>query len=154
VEVLEGAVPAHVPLPDERRPVDRAERHRVAADVDRVLGVAGGDVELAGRLGDLLEHEVRVQEDRVVLDPLTGLGEQRQRAVAHELHADLAHQPAPALVEGRHRVLAEDLVPGHPVAEHLALLAASITASYTRLHIDFVADSGRGACATAASAAS
>ena len=35
--------------------------------------VAGLDVELARRLGDLLEQEVRVEEDRVVLDPLAGL---------------------------------------------------------------------------------
>ena len=56
-------VAAYVALADERRAVDRAERHRVAADVDGVGRVAGLDVELARRLRDLLEHEVGVEED-------------------------------------------------------------------------------------------
>ena len=83
-----------------------------------LLRVAGLDVELARRLRDLLEHEVGVEEDRVVLDPLAGLAEQLERAVVHELDADLGHQPPPALVEGGHRVLGQHLVARHPVAEH------------------------------------
>ena len=62
------------------------------------VGVAGLEVELARRLGHLLQHEVGVEEDRVVLDPLPGLAEQLERAVVHELDADLGHQPAPAPV--------------------------------------------------------
>ena len=87
-----------------------------------LLRVAGLDVELARRLGDLLEHEVGVEEDRVVLDLLPGLAEQVERPLVHELHADLGHQPPPAGVERRHRVLGEDLVARHPVAEHRVLL--------------------------------
>ena len=83
-------------------------------------GVAGLDVELARRLGHLLEHEVGVEEDGVVLDPLAGRAEQVERAVVHELDADLGHQPAPALVERGHRVLGEHLVARHAVAEHRA----------------------------------
>ena len=115
---LHRRVAANLALAHERRAVDRAERHRVAADVDVVLGVAGLDVELPRRLRHLLQHEVGVEEDRVVLDPLPGLAEQLERAVVHELDADLGHQPAPALVEGRHRLGGEHLVARHPVAEH------------------------------------
>jgi hypothetical protein len=122
LEVVEGRVPAYLPLPDERRAVDGAEGHRVAADVDRVLRVPGLDVELARRLGDLLEHKVRVEEDSVLLDPLPGGPEEVQRAGVHELHADLGHQPSPALVQRGHRVLGEDVVAGHPIAEHDSLL--------------------------------
>ena len=117
-EVLHRAVAAYVAVADERRPVDGAEGHRVAADVHGVGGVAGLEVELPRRLGHLLEHEVGVEEDRVVLDPLAGLAEQVERPVVHELDADLGHQPAPALVERGHRVLGEDLVARHAVDEH------------------------------------
>ena len=44
-----------------------------------MLGVAGLEVELPRRLGDLLEHEVGVEEDGVVLDPLPGGAEQVER---------------------------------------------------------------------------
>ena len=71
-----------------------------------------------GRLRHLLEHELRVEEDRVVLDPLAGLAEQLERRSAVELDADLGDQPAPAGVEHGHRVLGEDLVARHRVAEH------------------------------------
>ena len=119
-EVLHGAVAAYVALAHERRTVDRPERHRVAADVHAVRRVAGLEVELTRRLRDLLEHEVGVQEDGAVLDPLPGCAEQVERSVVQELDADLGHQPTPALVEGRHRVLGQHLVTGHPVAEHRA----------------------------------
>ena len=104
----------------EGDPLLRPERHRVTADVHAVLGVAGLEVELTRRLRGLLEHEVGVQEDRAVLHALSGLAEQVERAVVHELDTDLGHQPTPALVEGRHRVLGQHLVAGHPVAEHRA----------------------------------
>ena len=99
-EVLHRPVAAHVAVADERRAVDGAEGHRVAADVHRVLGVAGLEVELARRLGHLLEHEVGVEEDRVALDLLPGLAEQVERPLVHELDADLGHQPAPARSRG------------------------------------------------------
>ena len=88
-------------------------------------GVAGLEVELLRRLGHLLEHEVGVEEDRVALDLLTRLAEQVERPVVHELDADLGHQPAPAGLEGRHRVLGEDLVARHAVDEHRGLLWTS-----------------------------
>ena len=47
-----------------------------------LAGLRACDVELARRLRDLLEHEVGVEEDGVVLDPLPGLAEQVERAVA------------------------------------------------------------------------
>ena len=117
-EVVHRRVAAYLALPHERRPVDRAEGHRVAADVDVVLGVAGLHVELPRRLGHLLEDEVGVEEDGVALDPLPRLAEQLERALVHELDADLGHQPAPALVERGHRVLGQHLVARHRVAEH------------------------------------
>ena len=48
-------------------------------------------------------------------------GEQVERALAHELHAELGDQPPPAGVERGHRVRREDLVAGHLVAEHLVI---------------------------------
>ena len=57
--------------------------------------VARRDVELLRRLRDLREHELRVEEDGVVLDPLAGLAEQLQRTLGHELDADLGHEPPP-----------------------------------------------------------
>jgi hypothetical protein len=86
--------------------------------VHAVGGVAGLQVELAGRLRHLLEHEVGVEEYGLVLDLLPRLAEQVEGALVHELDADLARQPPPALVKGRHRVLREDLVSGHAVDEH------------------------------------
>ena len=71
-EVVHGRVAAYLALAHERRAVDRAEGHRVAADVHGVGRVAGLDVELARRLGHLLEDEVGVEEDGVVLHPLAG----------------------------------------------------------------------------------
>ena len=68
--VVHGRVAAYVALAHERRAVDRAERHRVAADVDGVGGVARLYVELAGRLRDLLEDPLGVEEDLVLLDLL------------------------------------------------------------------------------------
>src|SRR6185436_15269181 len=97
---------------------DRAERHRVATDVDGVLGVAGLYVELAGRLGDLFEDPLGIEEHRLVLDLLARLTEQRERPVAVELDPDLGDQATPAGVQLGHRVLGEDLVARHGVAEH------------------------------------
>jgi hypothetical protein len=86
--------------------------------VDRVRGVARLEVELTRRFGHLLEHPVGVEERRLVLDALTGLAEQVERPVVHELDADLRHQPTPALVERGHRFFGQDLVARHLVAEH------------------------------------
>ncbi|MEZ5094786.1 MAG: hypothetical protein R2731_00780 [Nocardioides sp.] len=119
-EVLHGGVAAHLALADERRPVDRPEGHAVAADVDRVLGVARLNVELARGLGHLLEHEVGVEEDLVVLHPLPRGPEQVERPGIHELHAELGHEPPPAAVEGGHRLLGQDLVARHLVVEHVS----------------------------------
>ena len=78
--------------------------------MDAVLGVARLQLELARRLGDLLEHELRVEEDRVPLDLLARRAEILDRLVEHELDTELADDPAPAAIEDVHRVLAEDLV--------------------------------------------
>ena len=118
LEVRHRRVAAYGALADERRAVDGAERHRVAADVDVVVVVARLDVELARRLRDLREHELGIEEDLVLLDPLPGLTEQGEGAVVHELHADLAHQASPPGVQLRHRVFREHLVARHAVAEH------------------------------------
>ena len=47
-----------------------------------------------------------------------GLAEQLERAVVHELHAELGHQPSPAPVKGGHGFLGQHLVARHRVAEH------------------------------------
>jgi hypothetical protein len=88
-----------------------------------VGGVARLYVELARRLGDLLEDPLGVQEHGLSLDALAGRAEQVQRPVAVELHTDLGDQPTPAGVQLGHRVLGEDLVPGHLVAKHSDLQA-------------------------------
>ncbi len=92
-------VPADVALADERRAVDAAEHHLVAADVHGVGRVAGLHVELARRLGHLLQHELRVEPDDVVLDLLARPAEQLHRLRLGELHADLGDDPPPALVQ-------------------------------------------------------
>jgi hypothetical protein len=117
-EVVHRRVASDITFAEERRPVDRTEGHRVAADVHVVLGVARVDVELLRRLGDLLEDEVGVEEDGVLLDALSRLAEQLERAFGHELDADLGHDPPPTRVELRHRVGGEHLVARHRVAEH------------------------------------
>ena len=97
----------------------------VAADVHAVRRVARLHVELARRLGDLLEHEVGVELDVLALDGLPVLAEDLERAIVVELHAELADDAAPAAVECRHRVLGEDLVARHPVDEHACSLLGS-----------------------------
>ena len=57
----------------------------VAADVDVVGGVARLDVELARRLGHLLQHPVGVEEDVVALDLLARGAEQVERLGLQEL---------------------------------------------------------------------
>jgi hypothetical protein len=119
LEVLHRGVSAHRALADERRPVHRGERHVVAADVDRVLGVPGLHVELPRRLRHLLEQEVGVELDQVAVDLLTGLREGVHRLRKQKLDPELGDDPAPAAVEGRHRLLRENLVARHPVHEHV-----------------------------------
>jgi hypothetical protein len=124
VEVAQGGVPAHVALAYERAAVDRAEHHVVAADVHTMGRVPGLHVELAGRLGHLLEHELRVEVDHLPVHPLARLGEQLDRLRLGELDADLGNDPAPAAVEHRDRVRREDLVPRHRVDEHRSAFPA------------------------------
>ena len=70
--------------------------------VSDVGGVAGLQLELAGRLGDLLEDEVGVEADAVlVLDGLAGGAEQLDGLGQQELDSDLGDDPAPAAIEHR-----------------------------------------------------
>ena len=92
----------------------------VAADVDGLLRVARLQVELARRLGDLLEHELGVEEDLLALDLLAGRAEVLDRLGQHELDAQLGDDPPPAAVEDVHRLLAQDVVAGHLVDVHAA----------------------------------
>ena len=123
-EVLEVGhlrVAAHVALADERAAVDGGEHHVVAADVRVVGRVAGLQLELAGRLGHLLEDELGVEADAVlVLHDLAGAAQELDRLGQQELDPELGHDPPPAPVEHCHRVLAEDLVAGHVVDEQAA----------------------------------
>ena len=57
-----------------------------------VLGVARVHSELRRRLGDVLEHELRVEPHEVALDLLSGLAEELERARLVELHADLGDE--------------------------------------------------------------
>ncbi len=121
-EVLEVGhlrVAADVALADERTAVDRREHHVVAADVGVVGRVARLQLELARRLGDLLEDPLGVEPDAVlVLHDLPRAAQELDRLGQQELDPELGDDPPPAAVERRHRVLGEDLVSGHAVDEH------------------------------------
>ena len=78
-----------------------------------VLGVARVHRELRGRLGDLLEHELRVELDEVALDVLTGRSEQLERARLVELHADLGDEALPAAFDQLDGLGCERLVARH-----------------------------------------
>ncbi len=122
LEVGHLRVAADVALADERTPVDRREHHVVAADVRGIGGVARLQLELPRRLGDLLEDELGVEADPVlVLDDLSGAAQQLDRLWQQELDPELGHDPSPAPVERRDRVLAEDLVARHLVHEQSGL---------------------------------
>ena len=97
-----------------RRPCGRRRCGRLAP------GCAPDEVELARRLGDLLEDELGVEEHLVAVDLLTRRAEVLDGLGQHELDAELGDDPAPAAVEDRHRVLAQDLVAGHLVDVHAA----------------------------------
>ena len=118
LEVVHRRLAPLVSLAHERAAVDGREDHVVAADVHGALRVARLQVELARRLRDLLEDEVRVELDDRVLDLLAGLAEVLDRLREDELDPELADDPAPAAVERRHRVLREDLVARHRVDDH------------------------------------
>ena len=60
-EVGERRLAPHAALAHERRALDGAELHGVAADDEAALGVAAVQRERRRRQGDLLEHEVRVE---------------------------------------------------------------------------------------------
>ena len=75
MEVVQRGVPAHVALAHERAAVHRAEHHVIAADVHIVGRIAGLHVELTGRLGHLLEDELRVELHDVAVYLLASLGE-------------------------------------------------------------------------------
>jgi len=95
------------------------EDHRVAADVQVVLGVAGAHVELARGPGHLLEQEVRVEAHHGVLYLAPRRSEEVEGAGMVELDPDLGHQPPPAPFDRLERPLGEDLEPRHLVAEHV-----------------------------------
>ena len=120
-EVLEVGhlrVAADVALADEGAAVDRREHHVVPADVRGVGGIAGLELELARRLGDLLEDELGVEADAVlVLDDLARFLQQVHCLGEQELDPDLGYEPPPAAIDHGHRVFAEDLVAGHGVDE-------------------------------------
>ena len=64
--------------------------------------VARLELELARRLGDLLEDELGVEADAVlVLDDLARVREQLDRLGEQELDPELGHDPPPAAVERR-----------------------------------------------------
>ena len=85
----------------------------------RVIGIARLELELARRLGHLLEDELGVEADAVlVLDDLPGAAEQLDRLREQELDSEFGDDPSPAAVEHVHRVLAEDLVARHRVHVH------------------------------------
>jgi hypothetical protein len=90
----------------------------LAAEVDALLGVARLHVELARRLGHLLEHELGIEDHLLAVDLLAGGAEGLEGFGEQELDPDLGDDPPPAAVEHRHGVLAEDLVAGHRVDEH------------------------------------
>ena len=119
LEVGHLGVAADVALADERAAIHGRERHVVAADGQRLGRVAGLQLELAGRLGDLLEDELGVEADAVlILDGLAGRAQQLDGLGEQELDSDLRDDPAPAAIEHIERVLAKDLVTGHGVDEH------------------------------------
>ena len=120
LEVGQRRVAPLEPVPDERAAVDRREDHVVAADVDAALGVARLQVELARRLGDLLEHEVGIEDHLLVLDGHARLAEGVERVVVEELDAELGDDAAPALVQRGHRLLGQDVVARHLVDQHVA----------------------------------
>src|SRR5581483_382509 len=111
-------------LAHERAAVDRAERHVVPADVNRVLRVSRLEVELARSLRDLLENPVRVELDELPVDLLAGCFEQRDALLVRlrraEVDAELADDAAPAALELLHRRLVEDLVARHLVDQQTA----------------------------------
>jgi hypothetical protein len=120
-EVLEvghrGLAP-QVALAHERAAVDRGEGHVLATDVDRALAVARLQVELARRLGDLIEHELGIEDHLLAVDLLARGAELLDRLVEQELDPDLGDDPPPAAIEDGHGLLAEDLVARHRVDEH------------------------------------
>ncbi len=101
----------------------------LAADVHAALGIARLQVELARRLGDLLEQEVGVEAHAVALHRLPGATEELERLVAPELDAELRDDAPPATLERRERLLAEDLVARHSVDQHVASSLSSRAAS-------------------------
>ena len=120
LEVCEGRVAALEPVADERAAVDRREDHVVAADVHAPLRVARLEVELPWRLRDLLEQEVGVELDALLRDVLPRQSEELERLVAQELDTELGDDSPPAPVERGDGLLGEDLVPRHPVDQHVA----------------------------------
>ena len=103
---------------DERAAVHGGEDHVLPADVNRPLRVPRLNVELGRRLRDLLDHEVGIEFHELTVHVLARRSERLDRVVVEELDPELAHDPPPAAVEGRHRVLGEDLVARHAVYEH------------------------------------
>ncbi len=91
----------------------------LAADVHAPLRVACLEVELRGRLRDLLEDPVWIELHELALDVLAGLREVLERLRVQELDAELADDPFPPAFELAQRELVEDLVPRHVVDQHV-----------------------------------
>ena len=122
---------ANSPVSNEGRSVDATKDHVVAPDVHVVERITRLDVELSGRLRDLLHHEVRIEEDRLTVDSLAGLLKQLRRFGLDELHADLGNDAPPPSIEDLDRVGREEFVPGHLVDEHQDLISHEIVARAT-----------------------
>ena len=95
--------------------------------MDVVVGVARLDIKITRRLGDLFQHEVRIEEDLVSvrahpcrLEELDGLGH-------HEFDAELRNDAAPALIQDSHGLLGEDVVTRQGVLEHGISLNVALT---------------------------
>ncbi len=127
LQVGDRAVAALGAVEHERRAGDAAEHHVVAAEHDVAGRVAGVHRELARRLRDLLEQEVGVEShDAVVRHVLARVAQPLLRLRQVEADADLRHQPAPAALEGVHRLVGQDVVAGHAIHEHRCIMRTHV----------------------------
>ena len=122
LEVRVGRLAPLEPLADERAAVDGAERHVVAADVDRVARVARLQVELARRLRDLLEDPVGVELDEL---PVDLLARRLEQAIVGSCGSEVPKSMPSSLTMRRQPRssscmddLVEDLVARHLVDQH------------------------------------
>jgi hypothetical protein len=118
LEVRVRGLAALEALAHERAAVHGAERHVVAADVDRTLRVPGLEVELARRLADLLQDPVRIEADELPVDLLPCIAQDLDRLVVEEVDAELGDDAAPPALQLVHGRLVEDLEPRQLVDDH------------------------------------